>query len=307
MSILTIENMSHSFGDRILFNDVSFRLLKGDHIGLVGANGEGKSTFMKIITNQILPDKGTIEWNNKFSIGYMDQLVDLKEGINALNFLKEAFDNLFNIESKINSLYIDLQNMSEKDMEKSLNKIAIMQEILDKNDFYSINSKIQATAVGLGIKDLLYKDVSTLSGGQRTKILLAKLLLQKPDILLLDEPTNHLDEEHIEWLKNYLVNYENAFILISHDNVFLNKVVNVVYHLEHKVLTRYEGNYDYFIKIYEIRKEQRLIEYKEQQNEIEKLEDYIRKNKARASTSKQAKSREKKLNKIERIEIKKKL
>ncbi|NYC18638.1 ATPase subunit of ABC transporter with duplicated ATPase domains [Clostridium beijerinckii] len=277
MSILTIENMSHSFGDRILFNDVSFRLLKGDHIGLVGANGEGKSTFMKIITNQILPDKGTIEWNNKFSIGYMDQLVDLKEGINALNFLKEAFDNLFNIESKINSLYIDLQNMSEKDMEKSLNKIAIMQEILDKNDFYSINSKIQATAVGLGIKDLLYKDVSTLSGGQRTKILLAKLLLQKPDILLLDEPTNHLDEEHIEWLKNYLVNYENAFILISHDNVFLNKVVNVVYHLEHKVLTRYEGNYDYFIKIYEIRKEQRLIEYKEQQNEIEKLEDYIRK------------------------------
>lgn len=307
MSILTIENMSHSFGDRILFNDVSFRLLKGDHIGLVGANGEGKSTFMKIITNQILPDKGTIEWNNKFSIGYMDQLVDLKEGINALNFLKEAFDNLFNIESKINSLYIDLQNMSEKDMEKSLNKIAIMQEILDKNDFYSINSKIQATAVGLGIKDLLYKDVSTLSGGQRTKILLAKLLLQKPDILLLDEPTNHLDEEHIEWLKNYLVNYENAFILISHDNVFLNKVVNVVYHLEHKVLTRYEGNYDYFIKIYEIRKEQRLIEYKEQQNEIEKLEDYIRKNKARASTSKQAKSREKKLNKIERIEIKKEI
>ncbi|NRY52869.1 ATPase subunit of ABC transporter with duplicated ATPase domains [Clostridium beijerinckii] len=131
--------------------------------------------------------------------------------------------------------------------------------------------------------------------------------MQKPDILLLDEPTNHLDEEHIEWLKNYLVNYENAFILISHDNVFLNKVVNVVYHLEHKVLTRYEGNYDYFIKIYEIRKEQRLIEYKEQQNEIEKLEDYIRKNKARASTSKQAKSREKKLNKIERIEIKKKL
>ncbi|ABR35187.1 ABC-F family ATP-binding cassette domain-containing protein [Clostridium beijerinckii] len=307
MSILTIENMSHSFGDRILFNDVSFRLLKGEHIGLIGANGEGKSTFMKIITDQILPDKGTIEWNNKFSIGYMDQLVDLKEGIDALNFLKEAFANLFNIESKINSLYIDLQNMSEKDMEKSLNKIAIMQEILDKNDFYSINSKIQATAVGLGIKELLDKDVSTLSGGQRTKILLAKLLLQKPDILLLDEPTNHLDEEHIEWLKNYLANYENAFILISHDNAFLNNVVNVVYHLEQKVLTRYEGNYDYFIKLYEIRKEQRLIEYKEQQNEIEKLEDYIRKNKARASTSKQAKSREKKLNKIERIEIKKEI
>ncbi|WML33548.1 ABC-F family ATP-binding cassette domain-containing protein [Clostridium sp. OS1-26] len=307
MSILTIENMNHSFGDRILFSNVSFRLLKGEHIGLIGANGEGKSTFMKIITNQILPDGGTIEWNSKFSIGYMDQLVDLKEGITALGFLKEAFLNLYDIENKINDLYNKLGNINVEEMNKTLNKIATMQEILDKSDFYSINSKIQATAAGLGIKDLLDKDVSALSGGQRTKVLLAKLLLEKPDILLLDEPTNHLDEEHIEWLKNYLINYESAFILISHDNSFLNSAVNVVYHLEHKELTRYEGNYDYFVKLYDIRKQQRLIEYKEQQSEIAKLEDYISKNKARASTAKQAKAREKKLNKIERIEIKKEI
>lgn len=305
MSILSIENMSHSFGDRILFNNVSFRLLKGEHIGLIGANGEGKSTFMKIITNKILPDGGNIEWNSKFTIGYMDQLVDLQEGITTLNFLKEAFSNLFHIESKINDLYIKLGNINDKEMDKALKKVAAMQEILEKNDFYSINSKIQAAAAGLGISCLLDKEVSALSGGQRTKVLLAKLLLEKPDILLLDEPTNHLDEEHIEWLKNYLINYENAFILISHDNIFLNSVVNVVYHLEHKELTRYDGNYDYFVRLYEIRKQQRLIEYKEQQNEIAKLEDYIRKNKVRASTAKQAKSREKKLNKIEKIEIKK--
>lgn len=305
MSILSIENMSHSFGDRILFNNVSFRLLKGEHIGLIGANGEGKSTFMKIITNKILPDGGNIEWNSKFTIGYMDQLVDLQEGITTLNFLKEAFSNLFYIESKINDLYIKLGNINDKEMDKALKKVAAMQEILEKNDFYSINSKIQAAAAGLGISCLLDKEVSALSGGQRTKVLLAKLLLEKPDILLLDEPTNHLDEEHIEWLKNYLINYENAFILISHDNIFLNSVVNVVYHLEHKELTRYDGNYDYFVRLYEIRKQQRLIEYKEQQNEIAKLEDYIRKNKVRASTAKQAKSREKKLNKIEKIEIKK--
>lgn len=305
MSILSIENMSHSFGDRILFNNVSFRLLKGEHIGLIGANGEGKSTFMKIITNKILPDGGNIEWNSKFTIGYMDQLVDLQEGITTLNFLKEAFSNLFYIESKINDLYIKLGNINDKEMDKALKKVAVMQEILEKNDFYSINSKIQAAAAGLGISCLLDKEVSALSGGQRTKVLLAKLLLEKPDILLLDEPTNHLDEEHIEWLKNYLISYENAFILISHDNSFLNSVVNVVYHLEHKELTRYDGNYDYFVRLYEIRKQQRLIEYKEQQNEIAKLEDYIRKNKVRASTAKQAKSREKKLNKIEKIEIKK--
>ncbi|WP_160686605.1 ABC-F family ATP-binding cassette domain-containing protein [Clostridium sp. C2-6-12] len=305
MSILSIENMSHSFGDRIIFNNVSFRLLKGEHIGLIGANGEGKSTFMKIITNKILPDAGNIEWNSKFTIGYMDQLVDLQEGITTLNFLKEAFSNLFNIENKINDLYIKLGNMNEKEMDKALKKVAVMQETLEKNDFYSINSKIQAAAAGLGISDFLDKEVSALSGGQRTKVLLAKLLLEKPDILLLDEPTNHLDEEHIEWLKNYLINYENAFILISHDNSFLNSVVNVVYHLEHKELARYDGNYDYFVKLYEIRKQQRLIEYKEQQNEIAKLEDYIRKNKVRTATAKQAKSREKKLNKIEKIEIKK--
>lgn len=307
MSILTVENMNHSFGDKILFKNASFRLLKGEHLGLVGANGEGKSTFMKIITNQILPDGGTIEWNSKFTIGYMNQLVDIKEGITVLNFLREAFVNLFDIENKINALYIKLANMNEEEMDKVLKKIAAMQEILDKSDFYSINSKIHATAAGLGLSELLDRNVSALSGGQRTKTLLGKLLLQKPDILLLDEPTNHLDEEHIEWLENYLINYESAFILISHDNSFLNSVVNVVYHLEHKILTRYEGNYDYFVRLYEIRKEQRLIEYKEQQNEIAKLEDYIRKNKARASTSKQAKSREKKLNKIEKIEIKKEI
>jgi ATPase subunit of ABC transporter with duplicated ATPase domains len=305
MSILNIENMSHSFGDRILFSNVSFRLLKGEHIGLVGANGEGKSTFMKLITNQILPDSGTIDWNKKYTIGYIDQLVDLKEGITALEFLKEAFAELFEIENKINDLYIKLGNMNQEEMDKALNRIATFQEILDKSDFYSISSKIQATALGLGIKELLDKDVSALSGGQRTKVLLVKLLLEKPDILLLDEPTNHLDEEHIQWLKEYLINYKNAFILISHDNSFLNTVVNVVYHLEHKTLTRYEGNYEHFLKLYEIRKEQRLIEYKEQQREIEKLEEYIRKNKVRTATAKQAKSREKKLDKIERIEIKK--
>jgi len=305
MSILTVKNMSHSFGDRVLFKNTSFKLLKEEHIGLIGANGEGKSTFMKIITGKLLPDDGIIEWNHKFSIGYMDQHADLKKGNTALDILRSAFSKLFNIEKKITELCNKLGTMDENQLSKALDKLSNMQEILDKNNFYSINSKIQATAAGLGIKELLDKDVSALSGGQRTKVLLAKLLLQTPDILLLDEPTNHLDEEHIEWLKNYLINYENAFILISHDNSFLNSVVNVIYHLEHKVLTRYQGNYDYFLKLYEIRKQQLLIEYKEQQNEIAKLEDYIRKNKARAATAKQAKGREKKLNKIERIEIKK--
>ncbi len=304
MSILTVENMSHSFGERILFNNVSFRLLKGEHIALVGKNGEGKSTFMKIITNQLMPDDGKIEWSNKVSVGYMDQHVDLKKGNTVEDILKEAFSNLFDIENQINNLYNELGTMNDEEVSKTLNKISDMQDILDRNNFYSIDSKIQSTSLGLGIREFLDIDASNLSGGQRTKVLLAKLLLESPDILLLDEPTNHLDEEHIEWLKAYLINYENSFILISHDTDFSNSVINVVYHLEHKALSRYVGNYDHFLKLYAIKKEQLSIEFKEQQNEIAKLEDFVRKNKARASTSKQAKSREKKLNKIERIEIK---
>jgi len=304
MSILTVENMSHSFGDRVLFNNVSFRLLRGEHIALVGANGEGKSTFMKIITNQLLPDEGEIEWSSKVSVGYMDQHVELKKGITVENTLKEAFSKLFDIEERINGLYDKFGIMNEEEVTLNLNKIADMQDILDKNNFYSINSKIQSTATGLGISEFLDVDVSNLSGGQRTKVLLAKLLLEAPDILLLDEPTNHLDEQHIEWFKTYLMNYENAFVLISHDTDFANSVANVIYHLEHKALSRYVGDYDHFLKLYAIKKEQLGIAYKEQQNEVSKLEDFIRKNKARASTSKQAKSREKKLDKIDRIEIK---
>lgn len=142
-------------------------------------------------------------------------------------------------------------------------------------------------------------------GERRSKVLLAKLLLEKPDILLLDEPTNHLDEENILWLQAYLKNYENAFILVSHDTSFLNSVVNVIYHLEHKVLTRYSGNYDKFLSLYEAKSKQLLNEYSKQQDEIKKLEEYIRKNKVRTATAAQAKAREKKLNNIVKIELNK--
>lgn len=305
MSILTVENMSHSFGERVIFNNACFKLLRGEHIGLIGDNGQGKSTFMKIITNQLLPDSGEIEWSSKVSVGYMDQHADLKQGETVGYVLKKAFKKLFDMEEEINSLYNKLEGQDEDKINKILNRIAVLQDLLEENEFYSIDSRIQSAAKGLGIGEFLDTDASELSGGQRTKVLLAKLLLETPDILLLDEPTNHLDEEHIEWLKSYLMEYKNAFILISHDNSFLNSVVNVIYHLENKVLTRYQGNYDYFLKLYEIRKQQLQIEYKEQQNEIKKLEDYIRKNKVRAATAKLAQAREKKLNKIERIEIKK--
>lgn len=304
MSILTVENMSHGFGDRDIFKNISFRLLKGEHVGLVGANGEGKSTFMNLITDKIIPDSGNINWNSKISVGYLDQHTNLKEGKSIRDTLKEAFQSLFDMESELNNIYNQMSSMDIEEITKAVEKTTDLQEILINNEFYSIDSKVESVALGLGLRDIgLDKDVSKLSGGQRTKVLLAKLLLETPDVLLLDEPTNYLDEEHIQWLKKYLQTYEEAFILISHDLDFLNSVVDIVCHLENKSLTRYVGNYENFTKVYEANKLQLRADYNRQQAEISKLEHYIAKNKSRASTSGMAKSRQKKLDKIDRIEI----
>ncbi len=304
MSILTVKNMSHGFGDRAIFEDVSFRLLKGEHVGLIGANGEGKSTFMNIITGKLMPDEGKIEWSNRVRVGYMDQHTQLEKGKSIKDILREAFKYLFDMELEMNQLYENMGNMDEEEMNKALERTANIQDALDNSGFYIIDVKIEEVAAGLGLKDVgLDRDVSDLSGGQRTKVLLAKLLLEVPDILLLDEPTNYLDEEHIAWLKSYLQSYENAFILISHDIPFLNSVVNVIYHVENRLLTRYTGDYENFMRIYEANKRQLEAAYERQQQEIAKLEDFVARNKARVATTGMARSRQKKLDKMERIEL----
>ena len=305
MSILTVEKLSHSFGGRVIFEDVSFRLLKGEHIGLVGANGEGKSTFMKIITNNLEPEEGKIIWSNKVKVGYLDQHAVLSEGLSIYDVLKTAYDSLFEMEATIMDYYNKMCDCTEDEMNQMLEEIGEYQEYLDHHDFYLIDAKINEVAAAFGLKDLgLDTDVTNLSGGQRTRILLAKLLLQKPDILLLDEPTNYLDESHIAWLKSYLMEYENAFILISHDLEFLNDVVNVIYHVEAPKLTRYTGNYEEFKRVYEINKAQLEKAYLRQEAEIARLEDFVARNKARVATRGMANSRAKKLEKIERIELK---
>lgn len=296
--------MSHGFGDRAIFEDVSFRLLKGEHVGLIGANGEGKSTFMNIITGKLMPDEGKIEWSNRVRVGYMDQHTQLERGKSIKDILREAFKYLFDMELEMNQLYENMGNMNEEEMNKALERTANIQDALDNSGFYIIDVKIEEVAAGLGLKDVgLDRDVSDLSGGQRTKVLLAKLLLEVPDILLLDEPTNYLDEEHIAWLKSYLQSYENAFILISHDIPFLNSVVNVIYHVENRSLTRYTGDYENFMRIYEANKRQLEAAYERQQQEIAKLEDFVARNKARVATTGMARSRQKKLDKMERIEL----
>ena len=306
MSIVTVKNISHGFGDRAIFEDVSFRLLKGEHVGLIGANGEGKSTFMNIITGKLMPDEGKVIWSNNVRVGYMDQHAVLKKGQSIRDALKDAFKFLFDMEAEMNELYGKMGDCTPDELEKMMERTSVIQDLLDNNGFYIIDAKVEEVAKGLGLLDLgLDKDVDDLSGGQRTKILLGKLLLQKPDIMLLDEPTNYLDEEHIEWLKRYLQAYENAFILISHDIPFLNDVVNLIYHVENRKLTRYVGDYNEFMRKYEENKKKLLAAYEKQQKEIARLEDFVARNKANVATANMAKSRQKKLDKMERIEISK--
>lgn len=304
MSILTVKNLSHGFGDRAIFEDVSFRLLKGEHIGLFGANGEGKSSFMRIITGKLEPDSGTIEWSKRARVGYMQQHNVMEKGSTIREVLRSAFQYLFDLETEMNDLYGKMGEVSEAELTSMLEEVGNIQDTLEHNDFYIIDAKVEEIARGLGLTDIgLDRPVDELSGGQRTKILLAKLLLEKPDILLLDEPTNYLDESHIEWLKRYLQDYENAFILISHDVTFLNSVINLIYHMENRKLDRYVGSYEEFLQVYEAKKAQLEAAYKRQQQEIEQLEDFVARNKARVATRNMAMSRQKKLDKMERIEL----
>ena len=304
MSILNVEHLSHGFGDRAIFQDVSFRLLKGEHIGLVGANGEGKSTFMNIITGKLMPDEGKVEWAKHVRVGYLDQHAVLEKGMTIRDVLKSAFSFLFEMEAQMNQICDEMGQADEEQMTAMMEELGTIQDLLMAHDFYIIDSKVEEVGRALGLSDIgLDKDVTELSGGQRTKVLLGKLLLKKPDILLLDEPTNYLDVQHIDWLKRYLQDYENAFILISHDIPFLNSVINLIYHMENQRLDRYVGDYDKFQEVYAAKKAQLEAAYKRQQQEIAELEDFVARNKARVSTRNMAMSRQKKLDKMDVIEL----
>ncbi|UQZ37149.1 heme ABC transporter ATP-binding protein [Paenibacillus sp. PK3_47] len=303
MSLLTVEDVSHNFGERQLFKNVNFRLLPGEHVGLVGANGVGKSTLMNILTGTLLKDSGKVEWTPRVRYGYLDQHTILTPGKTIRDVLKDAFLPLLELENEMMAITGKMGDASPEELEQLLEQMGEIQEQLDIGDFYLIDVKVEEMSNGLGLSAIgLDRDVSSLSGGQRTKVLLAKLLLEKPNVLLLDEPTNYLDVEHIDWLTHYLKQYPYAFMLISHDTEFMNKVVDVVYHLEFAKLTRYTANYEKFLDMAEMNKNQHIDAYEKQREYIKKQEEFIQKNKARASTSGRAKSREKQLGRMELID-----
>lgn len=303
MSILNVENISFSFGDKVLFKDISFRLLREEHVGLVGVNGSGKTTFLNILTGKLIPDEGKINSPSSINIGYLDQHAELEGKSTIREVLKSAFYNLYSMEKEMISIGDKLSNCSGEETEKLIERFGKLQSILESENFYGIDKHIDNVANGLGLDGLgMDRPVEKLSGGQRTKVKLGKLLLESADVLLLDEPTNYLDKEHVSWLGEYLENYPNSFIVISHDTQFLNKITNVIYNIEFSSMKRYPGNYNTFLKLREKNREEYLRQYKKQQKEIKKMEEFIRSNISRASTSKRAKSRQKKLAKMDKME-----
>ena len=298
MSLLDIKDLSHSFGDKQLFKETEFQLNKGEHIGIVGPNGAGKSTFIKICTGQITPDSGQIFRHPAASFGCLDQYAQMKENITISDFLKSAFQSLFIKEEQMNLLY----SKAAAGDEKALPAAALLQEHLELHDFYQIDTRIEQAAAGLGLLTIgLECPVEKISGGQRARVILAKLLLEQPSVLLLDEPTNFLDKEHVSWLADYLSGLPSAFLVVSHDNEFLEQSVNRVCDIHNGRLTKYYGTYSDFLKKKTFLQEEYIRRYSFQQKKIKETEEFIRKNMA-GRKSKMARGRKKQLNRMERME-----
>ena len=298
MSLLEITNLSHSFGDKILFKNTEMTINKGEHIGLVGQNGTGKSTLIKICTDQIIPDEGQMIWQPEISIGYLDQYARIDQDMTMRVFLKQAFKALYEMEIEMNGLY-------EKSVDGNtafLKQAAYYQEQLEQKNFYMIDTYIEQVAQGLGLLSIgMERSLKEMSGGQRAKVILAKLLLEKPDVLLLDEPTNFLDQEHISWLAEYLSGLDNAYMVISHDDTFLEKITSHICDIDNQKIAKYYGTYSAFCRKKIMLREDYIRQYVNQQKEIEKTEAFIRKNIA-GIKSKMARGRRKQLERMDRME-----
>ena len=303
MSVLEIKGLTHQFDQKLLFDNASFNINNGEHVGIVGLNGAGKSTFINIIAGKLFQDEGEVKWLNGIRWGYLDQHASIDRDVSVMEYLKGAFGYLYELNDKLQIIYNQMGSVTDMDeLDKLIHKSARMQDRLTDADFYDLDSLIKKVANGLGLNNIGYESkVSTLSGGERAKLMLSKLLLEDLDIMLLDEPTNFLDLEHIEWLKSYLISFKGTFMVISHDTDFLNNICKQIINIENGQIKKYSGNYEEFMVQREQNAKQYEDSYLRQQREIAKMQDYIARNKARAATAGMANSRKKMLEKIDVI------
>ena len=299
--MLNIKNLAHGFGERSLYKNVNLQINKGDKIGLVGENGTGKSTLLSILNGTILSDVGDIEWVKDVKVGYLDQFAKLNENLSIYQYLESAFENLLEIEERFDETNQQLAATTDPDeIDKLIKLSGRLFDTLNEHNYYSIPSQIQKIASGLGVSEYgMDTKLGNLSGGQRVKVTLCKLLLEQPELLILDEPTNFLDVQHIEWLTRFLQEYKGCYLIVSHDIPFLNSVVNKIWAIDMQTIHEYHGDYNQYLRVRDEYINQHNKAAQEQQQQIKKLEDYIARNSARASTANMAKSRKKALSKIQ--------
>ena len=307
MILLQANQVSRRFADATLFEDVSFSIQTNDRIALVGRNGTGKSTLIKQIMDEEPLSDGMISRAKGLKVGYLEQHVAIDSDRTIWNEMLNVFqDTLYlrdQAQQAAEQLALEADNTDSKAYEQALERYDQLQERLKDKNAYAIESEIRTVLHGFRFYEEDYdRPVQSLSGGQKTRLALAQILLMDYDLLILDEPTNHLDMETLAWLENYLLGYQGALLIVSHDRYFLDKVAKQVIELRHNTLHIYKGNYSYYLKEKELRLEQEFKLYARQQDEIAKLEDYVRRNLARASTTKMAQSRRRKLEKIDRLE-----
>ncbi|KYQ85710.1 ABC-F family ATP-binding cassette domain-containing protein [Thermoactinomyces vulgaris] len=306
--LLQAKNIEKTFGGNIIFQNVDLKINEGEHIGLIGPNGAGKSTLLRILIRELLPDEGEIHLSKKARVGYLAQNSGLQSEKTVWDELLLPFQELIGMEKQLRLLETEMgkeEVYTRPDIyEKTLEKYSSLQSAFEEKGGYAYEAKIRRALTGLGMGGIDWKatPVQSLSGGQKTRVALAKLLLEEPDLLILDEPTNYLDMDAMSWLEQMLANYPGALLLVSHDRYFLDRLVTIIYELEHHQITRYVGNYSSYVKQKEARWEQQQKLYEKQQAEIKRMEEFIERNIARASTTKRAQSRRKALEKMERIQ-----
>ena len=301
--LIQLNNVTKNFVVNEVFSNVKMEINDKDRVAIVGRNGAGKSTLLKIISGEIDFDNGERTVSKDTTIGYLSQEFIVREDLSIYEEMITCFNEIIELEKELEKISYELTSENIESNPGLLDKYDRLQNQVLTHKDYHYKSKIDSVLYGLDFdKEVFDKKISTFSGGEKTRLSMAKLLLSEPDLLILDEPTNHLDMENVAWLENYLSSYNGATVIVSHDRYFIDKVVSVVYNLEFGKLKKYVGNYSNFLRQYEEDYEKNLKEYVSQQKDIKRLEEFVQKNIARASTSKMAKSRQKVLDKMEIID-----